>query len=266
VSASALPLIDTHCHLDFEAFDADRDAVLARASAAGVDRIVVPGVEPSQWDSLGAFSERHPQVSVAVGIHPQMLASLPAADVDRGLSRLGSAAKASGAVAIGECGLDGPTADRGASYELQARVLESHLAVARDLALPVILHIYRAHGRALELLKAWGPLSAGGIVHSYSGSVDLVKRYLDLNLFISFAGAVTRLNAKRPKAAALAVPLERLLLETDAPEQSPEGANSSRNEPAHLVHTLRSVASLHGLPEKQLAVTTTANARRIYGF
>jgi TatD DNase family protein len=229
-------VIDTHCHLDVEAFDADRDAVLVRAWAAGVEAIVVPAIRPParRWEDARIFS--------AVGIHPQIV---PAYDGPEDLDL-------TGVVAVGECGLDGATGD----HERQERLFRRQIALARDAGLPLLVHVLRAHDAAPRILRE--ERTAGGIMHSYSGSADLVPVYADLGFAFSFAGAVCRPNARRPIEAARAVPDVLLLAETDAPDQSP--VPGTRCEPAMVKDVIDALSRARGADVRAL---TTANARRI---
>ncbi|MBI2389420.1 MAG: TatD family hydrolase [Deltaproteobacteria bacterium] len=254
--------IDTHVHLDDPAFIEGAAAVWQEARRAGVEGAIAVGVEPATWSRTLAVARGLPGVRVALGIHPQAVPALDDETIGRALADLPALLGDHGAVAIGECGLDGPAGD----LDRQGRVLREQLALARDLALPVSLHVFRVHGPALKLLRDLGPLPAGGVVHSYSGSAELVRDYLRLGWSFSFAGAVTRSNAKRPLAAALAVPLDHLLVETDAPFQ-PTGADArdrTRGEPRDLPEVIGALARARGLDPEELAETTTANARRIF--
>lgn len=258
-----IELSDSHCHLDDPRFDGDRDAVIARARAAGVLRIVVPGVHPRDWEALRELRARYEGVRVAVGVHPHSLAKLSDAELVKSLDDLAEAAKRLGAVAIGEVGFDGIVEkEQGVPYSVQTRVFDAHVEVANTLDLPLILHIYRAHEVALKALAKHAPLR--GVVHSYSGSAELVPKYVALGLHVSFAGAVTRPGAERPRKAAAAVPLERLLVETDAPDQAPHGAESLRCEPAHLALNVRALADARGTTFEEIATVTTRNARELY--
>src|SRR5512137_436443 len=255
-------MIDTHCHLDAPAFDADREAVLSRARAAGVTDVVVPAVDPGGWERLVAFGASHPGVHVALGIHPQALPGMDPADDDRHLADLESLLARGGAVAVGECGLDGPGAGEGAPLDRQRAVLRGHLAIARKLGLPVLLHSLRAHEAMLEELRRDG-VPSGGVLHSFSGSAEQVPPFAALGLHFSFAGPVTYPGARKPIAAARAVAADRLLLETDAPDQSPHPHRGARNEPAHLPLVLEAVALALGVSPGELDRLTSANARRL---
>lgn len=261
-----MKFVDAHCHLDFEAFDEDRDGVVARANAAGVSEMVVAATEPASWARMREIGARYPGVYGSVGIHPAWLLRLSDGDVQKGLLRLRAAANELNAVAIGETGLDGNVAKSGVSLERQADVMQRQLDVADAVSLPVIFHILRAHDRALQILEKRGPLRSGGVVHSYSGAPELVSRYVDLNLHISVAGGVTRPNASRTLDAVRRIPEDRLLLETDAPDQTPSGASNVRNEPAELVRIASVVADVRGVSIESLALSTSRNARALFRF
>jgi TatD DNase family protein len=256
-------VIDSHCHLDGRAFDADREAVLARARAAGVTDLVVPAVEPAGWAGLLELSSGHPGVHAALGIHPQALPGLDPAHDDRYLSDLESLLSRGGTVAVGECGLDGPTAAAGASLDRQLAVLRGHLDIARRLGLPVILHSLRAHDAMREALEREG-VPGGGVLHSFSGSAEQLPPFAGLGLHFSFAGPVTYETARKPLAAARAVAPDRLLVETDAPDQTPRPHRGTRNEPGNLPLVLAALASAIGATPAELEVLTTRNARRLF--
>jgi len=257
-------LIDTHCHLDGAAFAPDRDAVLARARAAGVSEIVVPSIGPEGWPALARYSAATPGVHFGLGIHPQLLPALDGRDDDRRLADLDAALGAGGAVAVGECGLDGPSIPAGAPLERQVHVLRGHLALARKHRLPVMLHCLKLHEPLLALLdEEDGPVPAGGVLHSFSGSADQVRSYVRSGLHFSFAGAVTYEGARRPIAALMAVPPERLLLETDAPDQTPR-PHRGRNEPAFLPAIAAAVARATGRTVAEVDALTSANARALF--
>lgn len=189
---------------------------MERARAAGVTGVIVPGTSASQWPRLRALAAAHGW-RYGVGTHPQCLPE------DRRVPD-----DVTGACAIGECGLDGPTPF---PMEEQERVLEAHLALARDTGLPLILHCWRAHHRMLPLLRRWAPLR--GVMHAYSGGAELVADYVALGLHLSFAGPITWDGARRPVNALLRVPAHRLLAETDAPSQCPR-PHYGRSEPAYV--------------------------------
>jgi TatD DNase family protein len=257
-------VIDTHCHLDGDAFAADRGAVLARARAAGVTDVVVPAIGPEGWEALRALAAATPGVHFGLGVHPQLLPELdPRGDAGR-LAELEAALARGGAVAVGECGLDGPSAAAGAPMERQVEVLRGHLRLARRRELPVILHCLRAQEPLFALLSE-EPLPAGGVLHSWSGSADQVRAFLRFGLHFSFAGPLTYERARRPLEALRAVPEDRLVLETDAPDQTPR-PRQGRNEPAFVLDVAAAAAAALGVTVEALDARTTANARRLFGL
>jgi TatD DNase family protein len=252
-------VVDTHCHLDVAAFDADRDAVVARAGVAGVVGIVLPAIRPRTWDRVREVARRYAEAGVrhALGIHPQVVPDLEAEEFAGDLTaRLAEAA--TDACAIGECGLDGGTD----AHELQEQIFRAHVRAARATGKPLVIHVLRAHDAALRILREEGP--APGVLHSYSGGANLVPVYRDLGLAFSFAGPVTYPNARRPIAAARAVPDALLLAETDAPDQAPTAHRGGRSEPAFVADVIAGLAAARGATAGEIAALTTANARRIF--
>ncbi len=258
--ATILGVIDTHCHVDLPAFDADRDAVIERAVAAGVQGMLIPGIRPQTWPALLEITRRHAAAGVrcAIGIHPQIVPELDAAELDDLEHQLADAATDPLVIAIGECGLDGGTA----AHELQEQIFRIHIRVARELGKPLVIHVLRAHDSAPRILRE--ERVAGGVLHSYSGGADLVPVYRDLGLAFSFAGPITYPNARRPVEAARAVPPELLLVETDAPDQAPEGHRGGRSEPAFLSAVIAGLAAARGGSLEELTALTSSNARRMF--
>ncbi len=252
-------MIDTHCHVDALAFEPDRAAVIARATAAGVIGMLVPAIRPRTWHPLGELVRRHAAAGLrhAVGIHPQIVPELVAGELAADLTEQ-LARDAGEAIAIGECGLDGATG----AHALQEQIFRAHLRAARATGKPLVIHVRRAHDAAPRILREEGPVT--GVLHSYSGGADLVPVYRDLGLAFSFAGPVTYANARRPVAAARIVPAELLLVETDAPDQAPAVHRGGRSEPAYLPAVIASLATARGVSPAEIAALTTANARRLF--
>lgn len=254
-------MIDTHCHLDTSAFDADRAAVLSRAAAAGVRGMLVPAIRPRTWPALVALavSAHDAGVRCALGIHPQIVPELAPDELAGDLeARLAEAITEARAVAVGECGLDGGTG----APALQERLFRAHVRVARALGLPLVIHVLRAHDAAPRILREEGPVA--GVLHSYSGGAELVPVYRALGCAFSFAGPISYANARRPVEAARAIPPELLLVETDAPDQAPEGHRGGRSEPAFLPAVVAGLAAARGLAVDEAAALTAANARRVF--
>jgi len=255
-------VFDTHVHLS--EFD-DVAQVIERARAAGVTRMLLAGVRPAGWTADDGLAATHADLVVSYGIHPQMLQGLPAASGDALLRELDAHLGRRGprVVAIGEIGLDGSDAFR-ASLELQERVFREQLRLARQHALPVALHVLRQHPRALAILADEG-VPYGGVLHSCSASPELTQKYLQLGLHASFSGSITWHGGdNRAARAAAAVPRDRLVVETDAPDQTPEPHRPARNEPAFLVAIVRTVAHIWGVEFADAARITDDNARRLF--
>lgn len=256
-------LIDSHCHLDMPRFDADRDAVLARAWAAGVTGLIVPGVGPATWEPLLAWPAKDRRVQVGLGIHPQLLPELDErAEADH-LALLDRLLARGVAIAVGECGLDGPTKAQ-VPMERQVRVLRAHFALARKHRLPLLVHCLRAHPELLAVLATEPVPDAGLLMHSYSGSADLTKKYLRFGCHFSFAGPVSFMEARRPIDALKSVPLERLLIETDAPDQAPHPHRGERCEPAFLPLIAQAMASARGDEPEVLQHALAENTARLF--
>jgi len=255
-------VIDTHCHLDVEAFDADREAVLARAAAAGVTGVLVPAIRPRTWQALAALAEQHAILRFALGVHPQIVPELGDDELAGDLAEeIARAVTESGAIAVGECGLDGATGD----HARQEQIFRAHVRAARAVKRPLVIHVLRAHDAAPRILREERAADVGGVMHSYSGGEHLVGVYRELGMYFSFAGPVTYPNAKRPIAAARAVPDALLLAETDAPDQAPAAYRGGRSEPAYVAAVIAGLAVARGVPTERIAELTTANAARLFG-
>ncbi|MDP3237021.1 MAG: TatD family hydrolase [Myxococcales bacterium] len=256
-------MIDTHCHLDMPRFDGDRAAVLERAWSAGLTGLIVPAVAPSTWEALLEWPARDARVQVGLGIHPQFLPELDERDDEKHLAFLDSLLSRGSAIAVGECGLDGPT-KAVVPMERQVRIVRAHFALARKHRLPMLMHCLRAHPELLELLKTEPLPEAGLLMHSYSGSADLTKKYVKYGCHFSFAGPVSFAEARRPIDALKSVPLERLLAETDAPDQAPHPHRGQRSEPAFLPLIVEAMARGRGEPLEVTRDAMLANTKRLF--
>jgi TatD DNase family protein len=257
-------VFDTHCHL--QELD-DVDAAIARAHAAGVGRMLLAGVAPDDWDRDDALAARHPSLMVSYGLHPQLVATLDDAACDGIVAALEDRLQHRDArvVAVGEIGLDG-VGERRDSLPRQERVFRVQLAIARAQRLPVALHVLREHPRALAILRD-EPLPHGGVLHSCSASPELTREYVALGFHVSFSGSITwHDGANKAARAAAEVPRDRLVVETDAPDQTPEPHRPGRNEPAFLVAIVQSIAHLWGVDFADAARITDDNARRLFNL
>jgi TatD DNase family protein len=257
-------VIDSHCHLDVSRFDTDRAEVLERAWRAGLSGLVIPAIGPGAWEPLLRFPATDARVQVALGIHPQLLPQLSEAEDDVHLERLDALLGQGVACAVGECGLDG-TASAGATLERQVRILDGHLRLAHKHQLPLLLHCQKAHPALETWLERVQLPARGAVLHSYSGGAERVANYRAHGCWFSFAGPVTWPEARRPVEALLAVPTDRLLAETDAPDQTPAPHRGQRSEPAFLLLVLESMARHRGEPSAELAQRMADNARRFFG-
>jgi len=250
-------LFDTHAHLHFPEFADDLDAVLERARAAGVRRILTIGTDVPTSRAAAALAVREPDVWAAVGIHPH-----EAADADEAaLAEIERLASGPRVVAIGETGLD--FFRNLAPREAQERALRSQLELARRTRKPVLIHCRDAHEETLSILGAADVSEHGGIMHCFSGDVGIARRCLDLGLLVSLAGPVTYPKPGALPEVAKFVPADRLVVETDCPFLPPQPYRGKRNEPAYLAITAARVAELRGEPVADLAARMSENARSL---
>ena len=247
---------DSHCHLDHPLLSRDLPGVLAAARSAGVTRFLVPGVNPQQWPDIASLALRFPEVFAAFGVHP-MHADLLSPEVLAELQRLSPAA-----AAIGEIGLDYALA--APPREVQRHAFRSQLRLAIQAGLPVLIHCRKAFADLLTILKEEGVGGTGGVMHAFSGSPETARDCIRLGLHISLAGTVTYRNAVRPLEVAALVPLERLLLETDAPDLAPEPYRGGVNLPHYLLETAARVAQIRETGMGELARATAENALRLF--
>jgi len=237
--------------------------VLGRAWDAGLQGILVPAIGPSAWESLLGLPARDPRLQVALGIHPQLLPELPEADDGPALERLDALLSRGGAVAVGECGLDGPSAP-GAPMERQLRILDAHAQLARRHGLPLLVHCQRAHPALEQWLEGARLPEAGVVLHSYSGGPARVAAYVARGCHLSYAGPVSWAEARKPLEALRLTPRDRLLVETDAPDQAPAPHRGGRNEPAFLVRVIEATAAALGESVEATGALVARNARRLF--
>ena len=251
------PLIDTHVHLDDDAFDADRDEVIARALHAGVEAFIVPAVERWHWPRIADLCAARRSIFAAYGIHPLSVATHDAQD----LPALESWLQDHAAVAIGEIGLDGFHAE--SDLDRQRVFFHAQLQIARRWALPVIVHGRRAFEEIVRTLRGMPGLR--GVVHSFSGSPEQARQLWERGFYIGIGGPLTYPRAHRLRRLVAQMPLEYLLLESDAPDQPPVSRRGERNEPACVAEVIACVAELRGEPVETIAAACLDNARRLFG-
>lgn len=251
-------LTDSHCHLDDRQFRRDQQQVLERARQQGVETIICVGYDLPSSREVVALAEKHEGLYAVVGVHPHDAKEVDE-DTYRQLERLAQSPKV---VAIGEMGLD---YYRDLSpRQTQQQVFRRQIQLARRLQKPVVVHDREAHQEVMRILREEKAAEVGGVLHCFSGSWEMAQECLKLGFYISLAGPVTYHNAKRPQEIARRVPLDRLLLETDAPYLTPEPLRGRRNEPANVRLVAEKIAGLRGISLEELAAATTANARRVF--
>ena len=252
-------MIDTHAHLEMEAFDDDREAVLQRAAEAGLVAIVTVGTTLPDCEKAVALAQRYAPVYAAVGIHPHEVKEIDGATY----AALRTLACREKVVAIGEIGLD--FFYDHSPRDLQLRCFGEQLALAEELDLPVIIHDREAHAETLEILAS-GKGRLRGVLHCFSGDWAMARQCLDWGFYLSIAGPVTYKKSETLREVARQMPIERLLIETDAPYLSPQPFRGKRNEPAYVVETARCVAEIRGMPVEEFKGLTADNARRLFGL
>lgn len=253
-----MSLFDTHCHLDVEAFDPDRAQVLARCREAGVRRLLLPGVMAPGWDGLLRLCRENPGLYPALGLHPLYLERHREGDI----ARLERALAEQCVLAVGEIGLD--FYHKEADREAQRRLFEAQLAIARDAGLPVVLHVRKAHEQVLASLGRIGV--RGGTAHAFNGSLEQARRYIELGFKLGFGGMLTYERSRKLRALAASLPLEALVLETDAPDMSPAAHHGERNSPHYLPEVLAALAGVRDESPEAIAQQTTHNALQVFGL
>lgn len=252
-------LVDSHCHLDFPAFAEDVDEVLERARAAGVGCMLTIGTHVTRFDRVRALAEAHPDVYCTVGIHPHEAAREPEVTAEH-LIRLADHPRV---VGFGETGLD--YYYEHSPREVQQRSFRTHIAAARKAGLPVVIHSRDAEDDMIAILREEHALGAfPGLIHCFSGGPGLAGTALELGLYISISGVVTFKTADALRSTVREVPVERLLVETDAPYLAPVPKRGKRNEPAFTIHTATMVAALKGLEPEAFGRRSTENFFRLF--
>lgn len=253
-------LVDSHCHLDFPDFQEDLEGVVGRAREAGVGHFLTICTHITKFDQVRAVAERFDDMHCTVGIHPHEAGTEPEVDVKRLTNIATNDAKV---VAFGETGLD--FFYDHSPRDVQERQFRTHIAASRETGLPVVIHTRDADEdmtRILEDEMEHGAFT--GVIHCFSSGPELAEKAVGLGLYVSFSGIVTFKKAEELRETAKNVPLDRLLVETDAPYLAPVPKRGKRNEPAFVAHTAACMAELHGLSQEDLAAQTTENFFRLF--
>jgi TatD DNase family protein len=250
--------IDSHAHLEMDPFDEDRTAVIERASADGIEAILAVGTNLVSSRAAIALAQRHPQLYPTAGFHPHDAAGVTQdmwLEIEELLQR-------PDVIAAGEMGLD--YFKRYSPLDEQRQVFRRQLRLAQAVGKPAIIHCRNAGDDVLAILREEHAEQCGGVMHCFSGDLALAEACLDLGLYISFAGPITFRNAEELRTVAKAIPMDRLLVETDCPFLAPAPRRGKRNEPSYVRHTAARLAELHGVSVEEAARCTTANARRLF--
>lgn len=249
-------IIDSHCHIDFSEFDNDRKDVLKRASSQGVEKIIIPGVMKNTWQRIKLCCEKNPQLYPCYGLHPYFVKNHKPED----LESLRQWVTKNKTIAIGECGLDFFLKDL--DRKLQQFYFEEQLDIALEFNLPVVIHARKSTEDVINTIKKRPSLQ--GMIHSYSGSYEQAKQLIELNFYISIGSSVTYENSSRIRKIVQALPLEHILIETDAPDQPVAKSKSRRNEPVYIIDVIDTIATLQNTDRKTVSNITTKNAMELF--
>ncbi|MDH5191579.1 MAG: TatD family hydrolase [Gammaproteobacteria bacterium] len=247
-----MELIDTHCHLDVDEFDNDRDTVLACCRAKGIHRIVVPAIDREGWDNLVSLCGQERGLYPALGLHPVLLEK----HKDHDLVDLEKYLAITNPVAVGEIGLDFYI--KHLDQVRQKNLFNQQLAIARNTHLPVLLHVRKAHDETLMAIKK--SKVQGGIAHAFNGSLQQAEQYIELGFKLGFGGTMTYEKSSNIRKLAKELPLESIVLETDAPDMVVEGHHGERNSPEYLIDCLNALAEIRNESPEFIAEQTTKNA------
>lgn len=252
-------IIDSHCHLDLEAFDSDRMSVIARACSAGVTDFIVPAVAADRWQGLQQLQHEHAEVHIALGLHPYFIDQHATADL-RSLEQL---LQQSPAIAVGEIGLD--YQDRSLDRQQQQYFFQNQLQIAADAGLPVIIHARKSHDDVIACIKRSG-LQHGGIMHAFNGSLQQAEKLIDMGFRLGFGGMLTFERSHKLRRLAANLPLDALVMETDAPDMSGAAHRGQRNSPEYLPEVLQALSEIRQSSPDEIARQTTWNVRELFGL
>jgi TatD DNase family protein len=253
-------LIDTHAHLNAIQYQEDLEEVIERAQSEGVEIIVVVGFDRETITRAIELADTYEFIYATVGWHPVDAIDMTDEDL-KWIEELCSHPKV---VALGEMGLDYYW-DK-SPKDIQKEVFRKQIALAKKVKLPIIIHNREATADIIEILEEENASEVGGIMHCFTGSVEVAKQCIDMNFYISFGGPVTFKNAKKPKEVAAEIPLDRLLIETDCPYLTPHPFRGKRNEPSYVKYVAEQIAELKGVTFEEIAQKTSDNAKRFFGI
>lgn len=264
--SNAAHWFDSHCHLDFDEFDGDRDQLWQQCCAAGITGLMLPGVTPgAQWERARAMAQRLPGIYYSLGVHPCWLApwegQTVAAATQPWLADIAQHMQSPLCCALGETGLDKRIAT---PLPVQQAWFEWHLALAAQYQRPLILHVVHAHAEVIALLKQYRPL-CGGVVHAFNGSYEIAREYWQLGFYLGIGGTITYERANKTRNTVQRMPLDSLVLETDSPDMPLQGEQGQRNTPANIPRIAACLAQLRGEPLVHVQQQTYQNSCRLFG-
>ena len=253
-------LFDTHCHVNDEAYAADREAMLQRAFTTGLTYMMCPGTDIKTSAESVAMTHQYKQIYAAVGIHPEEAASATPEGFEQIRQWIQTEPKV---VAIGEVGLDYHWPEP--SHEIQQEVFIKQVQMAVELDVPIDIHDREAHGDTMDILRQYGK-GIRGVFHCYSGSAEIAQELLKLGWYLGFDGPLTYKNAKKTVEVAKIVPLDRVLLETDSPYMAPVPVRGTRNDSRNVFHIAAKFAELRGMEADEVIALTSENGKRLFGI
>jgi len=271
IKGIAMQFFDSHCHFDFIEFNADRAALWQACNAQGITRLLMPGVTPGQWQRAAQLCADYTGLCYAAGIHPHWIAQQPWFQQDAGdlfsdttsdniAALIAQEIRHPACVAVGECGLDKMIAT---PLHVQQQLLAIHIDVANQVRKPLIIHCVRAHNELLALLKKH-KANCGGVIHAFSGSYEIAQQYVALGFYLGVGGTITYERAQKTRAALTKIPLDYLLLETDAPDMPLQGKQGQRNSPETIPQVAQVLAGLRGVDTAEIAAATWSNTLALF--
>ena len=254
-------LFDSHCHLDFAEFDENRPQLWQACRHQGVAHLLVPGTCASQWKNTYLLTQELAGVFMAVGVHPWWVEGINSVlKTEIQMTTIASFLERQMCVAIGECGLDKMIATPLVQQQI---IFEQQLQLACDTQYPLIIHVHKAHNEMLSLLSHYKP-KAGGIIHGFTGSIELAQQYWQLGFCLGIGGSITYPRATKTRNSAQQLPLDAIVLETDAPDMPLNGLQGQVNSPLRVVDVAKALAELRGEPFNDIAQKTTENCKRLF--
>jgi len=255
-------LFDSHCHFDFSTFDGQRESLWSECVEVGISRLLIPGVGPQQWPKAYAIAQKYEGIVMAAGLHPWYVSDTHSSTILHNVDEWVALLQRRECVAIGECGLDKLIA---VPLEKQQKVFEAHLAMAADCGMPLIIHVRQTHNETIRLLKKY-TLANGGVIHGFTGSKELAMEYWRMGFYLGIGGSITYPRANKTRRMVQAMPLESLLLETDAPDMPLSAYQGEANSPLKLVEVAIVLSQLREQTLEHVVEQTTINANKVFCF